>query len=312
MMENAERYNTIAKEQYGSRKRHRAIDLAVNKVLTHDILRQSKQTGAICSNDAKACYDLIGHAPASLCMQCLGVPKAAMKCLFTTLQEASHCVRTAYGDSSSTYGGPGWLKPMHGIGQGNGGGPPIWAVISSTLLENLRSKGYGLKLLTPISREAISLVGYSFVDDSDTIQSDGDSPSNTVDKLQQAVDTWEGSLKITGGALGPDKSFWYLISFNWSGGKWYYAPVTDTPTTIYMNDINNVRRKVKRIEVHQAEETLGVWISPNGQTTTACTKLLEKAIIWADHMRTGVLTKAEAWLALQTMIWRTFCYPLMP
>jgi hypothetical protein len=69
MMKNAERHNTITKEQYGSRKRHRAIDLAVNKVLTNDVLRQAKQTGAICSNDAKAFYDLIGHTQASLCMQ---------------------------------------------------------------------------------------------------------------------------------------------------------------------------------------------------------------------------------------------------
>ncbi len=105
-------------------------------------------------------------------MQKHGVPSAAIKCLFTTLQDATHCVRTAYGDSTSTYGGPGWIKPMHGIGQGNGGGPPIWAVISSTLLDILRSKGYGLKLLTPISHTPISFVGYSFVDDTDIIQSD--------------------------------------------------------------------------------------------------------------------------------------------
>jgi hypothetical protein len=38
MMENAEYHGTIAKEQYGSRKKKRAIDLAVNKVLTNDIL----------------------------------------------------------------------------------------------------------------------------------------------------------------------------------------------------------------------------------------------------------------------------------
>jgi hypothetical protein len=69
MMLNSEKHRSIAKEQYGSRKGHKAIDLALNKVLTNDILRQSKQTGAICSNDAKACYDLIGHAQASLCMQ---------------------------------------------------------------------------------------------------------------------------------------------------------------------------------------------------------------------------------------------------
>jgi hypothetical protein len=136
-MKNAEHHNAIAREQYGSRKRHRAIDLAVNKVLTNDILCQAKQVGAICSNDAKACYDLIGHSQASLCMQRQGVPKTAVQCLFMTLQEATHCVRTAYGDSDLTYGGPGWVKPMHGIGQGNGGGPPIWAVISLTLLESV-------------------------------------------------------------------------------------------------------------------------------------------------------------------------------
>jgi hypothetical protein len=92
MMHNAENHSTLAIKQYGSRKRHRAIDLALNMVLTNDILRQAKQTRAICSNDAKACYDLIGHAQASLCMQKYGVPPAAIKCLFTTLQDTTHCV----------------------------------------------------------------------------------------------------------------------------------------------------------------------------------------------------------------------------
>jgi hypothetical protein len=129
MMRNGEQHGTIVQEQYGSRKKHRAIDLAVNKVLTNDILRQSKHTAAICCNDAKACYDLIGHVQASICMQRQGVPKEAVNCLFTTLQNAIHYVQTAYGDSTLGYGGSGWVKPMHGIGQGNGGGTPIWAVI---------------------------------------------------------------------------------------------------------------------------------------------------------------------------------------
>jgi hypothetical protein len=244
MMKNVEHHKTMAKEQYGSRKRHRAIDLAVNKVLTNDILRQAKCTGAICSNDAKSCYDLIGHAQASICMQRQGVPKAAIQCLFSMLQDATHFVRTAYGDSSITYGGPGWLKPMHGIGQGNGGGPPIWAVISSSLLDTLRSKGYGFHMVSPISNNPISFVGYSFVDDNDTVQSDGDTPTNTVHKLQRAVDTWEGGLKVTGGALGPEKSYWYLVSFTWSGGRWSYSPVSNTPATLWMNDLLENRKEV--------------------------------------------------------------------
>jgi hypothetical protein len=42
MMARAERTQTLAPEQYGSRQNHRAIGLAVNKTLTNDILRQLK------------------------------------------------------------------------------------------------------------------------------------------------------------------------------------------------------------------------------------------------------------------------------
>jgi hypothetical protein len=120
MMQIAELTKSLAPEQYGSRKRHKAIDLAVNKALTFDILRQLKRSGAICSNDAKSCYDLIGHTQASLSMQRVGVPKSVINCLFTPLQEAIHQVRTGFGDSKTYYGGKVWLVPIHGIGQGNG------------------------------------------------------------------------------------------------------------------------------------------------------------------------------------------------
>jgi hypothetical protein len=186
-------------------------------------------------------------------MQRQGVPKAAVECFFTTLQEATHCVRTAYGDSTITYGGPGWIKLMHGISQGNSGGPPIWAVISTSLLDTLRSKGYGFSIASPITNQEISFVGYSFVNDNDIVQSDGGQPRTTTVKLQQAVDTWEGGLKITGGALGPDKSYWYLIMFNCTvGGKWSYAPVSDTPATLYMKDIQNNRKVICHIRPDQA------------------------------------------------------------
>jgi hypothetical protein len=55
MMKIAEATNSLAPERYGSRKNHRAIDLAVCKVLTYDLLRQLKRPGAICSNDARSC-----------------------------------------------------------------------------------------------------------------------------------------------------------------------------------------------------------------------------------------------------------------
>jgi hypothetical protein len=183
-------------------------------------------------------------------------------------------------------------------------------VISSTLLDVLLSKDFGLNMLSPISNIKLSFVGYSFVDNTDLLQSNGDNSTNTVIRLQEAIDTWEGVLKATGGALGPDKSYWYLVSFKWCNGKWFYTPVTDTPATLFMNDINGISEAGRRISPDQAEETFGVWIAPNGNTKTQYEKLLDKALLWADQMRTGVIRKDETWLALQSTIWRTLCYPL--
>jgi hypothetical protein len=83
MMMLAEKAGSLAPEQYGSRKRRQAINLAVNKTLVNDILRQLKRPEGVCSNDAKSCYDLIGHTQASMTMQRQGVPKAAVDCIFT-------------------------------------------------------------------------------------------------------------------------------------------------------------------------------------------------------------------------------------
>lgn len=82
MMKQAESLGALAPEQYGSRKHHKATDLAACKTLTYDLLRQLKRPGALCCNDAKSCYDLIGHSQASLSMQRAGVPKAAVDCMF--------------------------------------------------------------------------------------------------------------------------------------------------------------------------------------------------------------------------------------
>jgi len=127
MMQYADQAKALAPEQYGSRKRHKAMDLALNKALMYAILCQLKRPGAVCSNNAKSCCDLIGHTQASLVMQQMGVLKAMVDCIFTMLQEAIHHVHTGYGDSSLSYGKQRWLTPLHGIGQGNGAGPLIWA-----------------------------------------------------------------------------------------------------------------------------------------------------------------------------------------
>jgi hypothetical protein len=196
MMRNAEQHKSLAPEQYGNRKHHRSIDVAVNKAATNNILRQIKSPGAICSNDAKSCYDLIGHTPASLAMQRQGVPESTVTYMLTTLQELKHQIRTAYGVSDLIHGGQEVI-PLHGVMQENGAGPAIWAVVSTPLLNMLHIANVGSFLCSPISKEDIRFVGYSFVDDTDLIQT----PRNTLETcqevisgLQHSLNTWEGGL----------------------------------------------------------------------------------------------------------------------
>jgi hypothetical protein len=57
MMKDGEAYGHLAWEKYGSREGKNAIDQSLNKVLSFDLIRQARMDAAMCSNDAKSCYD---------------------------------------------------------------------------------------------------------------------------------------------------------------------------------------------------------------------------------------------------------------
>ena len=172
MMRKAEKARVLAPEQYGSRKKKSAVSHALNKRLTFDILRQQKKSGAICSCDLKSCYDRIVHSFATLTMMRAGAAESACVSMFSTIQKLKHHVRTAFGDSEDSFGGEPWrdLEPLMGVGQGNGAGPAIWAVLSTIFFDTLRDNGFGAILKAPFSKNVIHLAGYGFVDDTDLIQ----------------------------------------------------------------------------------------------------------------------------------------------
>jgi hypothetical protein len=70
-----------------------------DKELASNLIRQKKQPGALNSNDVTACYDRITHSMASLCLQRNGVSDEPLICIFTTIQNMEHHIRTIYGDS---------------------------------------------------------------------------------------------------------------------------------------------------------------------------------------------------------------------
>ena len=82
VMYQAEALNLLPDEQAGSRKRHRSILTALNKVLANDIIRARRLPAILVFNDAKSCYDRIVLWIAALALRRLGTCKSA--CLLYT------------------------------------------------------------------------------------------------------------------------------------------------------------------------------------------------------------------------------------
>lgn len=152
------------------------------------------------------------------------MPSPPIESMFTTLKSATHYVSTALGVASKGYSA-NRCPPLQGIGQGNGAGPAIWAVVSSVIFDVMYSRGLQVLLRSPITHSPLTFVGYAFVDDTDLVQMGhhATTPGESVASvMQQTLDTWEGSLRATGGALVPSKSHWYLVDYVWKSGQWHY------------------------------------------------------------------------------------------
>ncbi len=82
-----------------------------------------------------------------------------------------------------------------------------------------------------------------------------------ITEMQAVVDTWEGGLRASGGALVPAKSYWYLIDWVWEQGKWNYATQVDISGNLTIRDTYGSKQVIlKRYNPDFAKETLGVFL----------------------------------------------------
>ena len=99
-------------------------------------------------------------------------------------------------------------------------------------------------------------VGFSFVDDTDQVQSshfEGETMASVAAKMQDAVNLWEGGIWFSGGALAPQKSHWYTIDFRWKDGKCRLATKDETPFAIQIRDSRTGQPvEIERLDVNDA------------------------------------------------------------
>ena len=268
------------------------------------------------SNDAKGCYDRIAHMVCDLAMRRLGSPRPALQSMLKTIQEMEHHIRTGFGDSTQCYGGDTTDLPPQGVLQGNGAGPACWSSISAILVKTMREEGFGFEAWSLIKQRALAITCFAFVDDTDLIHCNNDPEVTTQDLLkeaQEALFLWEDLIRVTGGALAPHKSYWYLVEVIWKNGKWAFATEKDIAGDLWLGKGTKEfpLTLVDRMEANDTKEALGIQVRPDGKMKEEIACLEAKIKKWVDAIRTRKIKRAEAWYCLKSTIMKTLEYPLM-
>jgi hypothetical protein len=178
----------------------------------------------------------------------------------------------------------------------------------------MKAAGFGYSTWSAISHRAIELVCFAFVDDTDLVHSVSDptTPTSTlIHQAQEALRTWEGLIRASGGDLAHDKSYWYLLEVIHRNGCWQFSDNENhNHTDLYLHNKGNPV-PIKRLNVDQAREALGIQIRPDGSMKDQVEYLRSKAVAWSDALRTKRLTPGEAWYCLNSTIMKTIEYSLM-
>ncbi len=99
------------------------------------------------------------------------------------------------------------------------------------------------------------------------------------------------------------------MDFRWTGAKWVYRTIREMPGEILITGVDGSREVLKRYEADGGQETLGVMQAMDGNNSAEILHLSNKAAAFAESMRTGFLSKTDAWFALTATILKTMQYP---
>jgi hypothetical protein len=187
---------------------------------------KSPQPMMVISTDTAYYYDRVNHVIMSLVWLVLingNIP--AIEASLICLQMMKFFQQTGFGKSKTYFGGINYLPYMMGLSQGNRAAPPSWIQLSAIIVTVFKQLNLGAIINDPISDAIIHSMAALFVDDTNMytwreyIVDPGELWAQTQIKIKQ----WSCLLNTTGGALKPEKCFWYLLDQTYSDGKWSYT-----------------------------------------------------------------------------------------
>ena len=309
MMDRAYDAGIVPAEQF-ARRGVQAAEGVLTTSLFSDIVRVMHRTAAIESVDLANCYDAVAHPIASIALQSFKVRQTTVAMMLYVLQTMKFYLRTAYGQSESSYGGTK-EDPTMGLAQGNGAAPPGFLAVATLMINAYKRLGHGVDFITPWTGDAFYLAAILFVDDSDLLHlaSLTESDDEFFERIQEATFDWGGLVQATGGLLKPSKCFWYMLSWKWKKGEPILQKIPtlqSVPLRIPQPDGSIIPIPLRPVD--HPEKKLGVWTTANGDFGHHLSTLREKGVAWAAKMQSGRCPPRDVWLGLKHQLYRQLSY----
>jgi hypothetical protein len=315
LVQQAEKLQQYPDAQYGSRPGRNSIDAVLCKILCYEFTRVSRSNMGLLDNDAMANYDRIICSLSSIACQRLGMPSVVEHLHNEILLHLRYNIKTGFGTSSDMYGAKP-SNPTQGQGQGSGNAPSCWGAVSTPMWSALRALcAHSFKAHTADYSYNVDIQGEAFVDDATNLLNDiGKTPmdeATLVNALQTLAQMWERLLFSTGGALKPQKCFWYAITWQWASGFPIMRSTNKFQHSIAIHDSpTNTNVTLQHKGIAEAERTLGVRIAPNGSQHRELAWLRSKAHSFASYISKGNLSREEAHRAYHSIFIPSLTYSL--
>ena len=306
LMQHAVTNDLLQAESFGSTPGKMATSALVQKIVAIDQLRIERRAGGIFDCDASGCYDRILPPLASVHLRALGLHHSIGTFLARLMFQAKRYVRTGHGVSKEAIRTTK-KRVLHGIGQGNGGGPAIWISHLTVMFAAISSVCMGFALTCIQSILAVATVGTGYVNDVTLgLSVPRDQPQNeyhVFKHIKRMGQLWEKLLFITGGRLELSKCFWIPITWKWQGG---------TPTLIIKQARAHSLRlwesesdesiHIPRKSAKEYEKRLGVWSSCTGQWNKEVNLWISYSKDFRQKLYGGGLTRQAGYMAYHS-IW---------
>ena len=317
-------------ETYGSRVGKSATEamITIQTLFDHGLVW--KHTTAMVFNDAAGCYDRIPLVLAELAAVGAGCSPSIMECHTIVQKQMKHFVKIAAGVSQGFI----MFSPtkatiqlaigililqgiIGGIGQGGGGGPILWLLVSTIMIKALRKLCRGAEMTHILGWYKLLLWIVSYVDDNTllrtfTLHTD---PATVIHAMTKMMRHWQRLLQITGGDLCLEKCKVGILA--WNNNNYWGLPAicsnADFPGNICMvSDLDPYREtfQLDRIEPAEGARILGVRMALTGDMTTEYQYRLAQCKTMAIDLSRAPFDPLDAWMVYESRYRAAIRFPL--